>query len=212
MPIASYEVKPLFAEPYFRTNIASAITPDQVAWLKALPMVKNQINLISDDLYIFRAPEMRSIAEAVQESLVLYSRDVLGISHILYATQSWTLINPPGIGMHGHSHSNSIVSGSLYYTDLPAPPSRMVFERHNSYQQLELGSEADKANIYNAARNAIEPRRGDLILFSSSLSHFVEANTSALPRHAIAFNSFIRGTLGSYRDVSELRLEARSGE
>lgn len=175
-------------------------------------MVKNQINLISDDLYIFRAPEMKSIASSVQEALDVYARDVMGISQSLYVTQSWTLINPPGIGMHGHSHSNSIVSGSLYYTDLPSPSSRMVFERHSSYQQLELGPEADKSNIYNAVRNAIEPKRGDLILFSSRLSHFVEANNSALPRHAIAFNAFVRGTLGSYRDVSELRLEAVSGE
>jgi uncharacterized protein (TIGR02466 family) len=206
MPIASYEVRPLFAEPYFRTSIADAISPAQIAWLKSLPMVKNQINLISENLYIFEEPEMRSVKEAVQEALDLYAREVMGISQRLEVTQSWALINPPGIGMHGHSHSNSIVSGSLYYAPLPSPPSRMIFERHNSYQQLDLSPGPDKNSVYNAIRNAVEPKQGEVVLFSSAISHFVEANESNEPRHSIAFNTFVRGKLGSYRDVSELTL------
>jgi uncharacterized protein (TIGR02466 family) len=169
-------------------------------------MVKNQINLISENLYIFEAPEMRSVKQAVQDALDVYAREVMGISQRLHATQSWTLINPPGIGMHGHSHSNSIVSGSLYYCALPSPPSRMVFERHNSYQQLDLSPVPDKNNVYNTIRNAVEPRQGEIVLFSSAISHFVEANESNEPRHSIAFNTFVRGKLGSYRDVSELTL------
>lgn len=206
MPIANYEVRPLFAEPYFRASIGDAISPEQVAWLKALPMVKNQINLISENLYIFEAPEMRSVKEAVQEALDLFAGEVMGIPQQLYVTQSWTLINPPGIGMHGHSHSNSLVSGSVYYCELPSPPARMIFDRHTAYQQFELPPQPEKTNIYNARRNTVEPKRGDVVLFSSSLSHFVEANESQEPRHSIAFNAFIRGKLGSYRDVSELTL------
>ena len=206
MPITEYEVRPLFAEPYFRTSIADAIDADQIAWLKALPMVKNQINLISENLYIFEEPVMRSVKEAVQEALDVYAREVMGIPQQLYVTQSWTLINPPGIGMHGHSHSNSVISGSLYYCELPNPPSRMIFERHNSYQQLDLSPTAEKNNVYNTLRNVVEPRRGDLVLFSSAISHFVEANESGEPRHSIAFNTFVRGKLGNYRDVSELTL------
>ena len=45
-----------------------------------------------------------------------------------------------------------------------------------------------------------------LFLFPSGLQHFVEPNSSPLPRHSIAFNTFIRGKLGDYRDVSELTL------
>lgn len=206
MPITSYEVKPLFAVPYFRANVADVITPKEAAWIAALAMVKNQINLISENLYIFEAPEMRSVKQAVQEALDIYADKVMGIAQRVEVTQSWSLVNPPGIGMHGHSHSNSIVSGSLYYRALPSPPSRMIFERHNSYQQLELAPELARANIYNVTRNAIEPKVGDLLLFPSSLMHFVEPNNSDQPRHSIAFNAFVRGKIGSYRDVSELKL------
>lgn len=54
--------------------------------------------------------------------------------------------------------------------------------------------------------NINKPRKGEVILFSSGLQHVVEQNTATEPRHSIAFNTFIKGKLGDYRDVSELTL------
>ncbi|HAU21978.1 MAG TPA: hypothetical protein DCS24_05175 [Erythrobacter sp.] len=201
-----FEVKPLFAEPYFRTNIADAISADQVAYIKDLKMLENQMNRISEELYLFEQPKMKSIKVAVQEALDSFAKDVMGINQKLEVTQSWSLLCPPQVGMHGHTHSNSIISGSLYFTDLPNPPGNMIFERHNQYRQIELIVEGDKTNIYNATRNAIVPKMGDLLLFSSALQHYVEPNNSNVNRHSIAFNTFVRGKIGSFRDVSELKL------
>lgn len=206
MAIESYEVKPLFAEPFFRADIGHAISSEQVEYLKNLKMVQNQVNLISENLYIFEEPELKSIKDAVQEALDLYASKVMGISQRLYVTQSWSLVNQPGIGMHGHSHSNSVVSGSLYFCDLPTPVASMMFDRHRTYQQLELGPEKDKRNIFNTPVNVVTPKKGEVILFSSGLTHFVEQNGSNEPRYSIAFNTFIEGKLGNYRDVSELTL------
>ncbi len=206
MAIASYDVQPLFAEPYFRTNIGHAISPEQVKFIKSLPMVQNKVNLISENLYIFEEPQLRSIKEAVHEALDIFARDVMGITQQLYVTQSWSLVNQPNVGMHGHSHSNSIISGSLYYCDMPEPVAGMIFDRHRTYQQLEIRPENSKQNLYNTPVNIVIPKKNDLILFSSSLQHVVQTNTSTKPRYSIAFNTFIKGTLGSFQDVSELRL------
>jgi len=149
---------------------------------------------------------MASIKAAVQEALDAYAREVLGISQNIYVTQSWSLINHPGVGMHGHSHSNSFLSGSLYYCELPNPPSNMIFDRHRNYQQIEAQPDMDKRNIFNTPVNVITPRANEVILFSSSLQHFVQSNEADEPRYSIAFNTFIKGKLGSYRDVSELTL------
>lgn len=201
-----YDLQPLFVEPIFRCNIGHAITRQQEDFIKKLPMLQNQTNLISDNLYIFDLPELASIKAAMQEVLDLYADKVLGISQQLYVTQSWSLTNAPGQGMHGHSHSNSIVSGSLYYTDLPDPPARMIFDRHRTYQQIQLNAEQGRQTLFNTRINVIEPKKHDVILFSSDLQHLVEPNQSQLPRHCIAFNTFVRGTLGDYRDVCELKL------
>jgi uncharacterized protein (TIGR02466 family) len=206
MAVASHEVHPLFVEPYFRANIAGAISTRQIEFIQNLKMVNNMENLISENLYIFEEPELKSIKDAVQEVLDIYARDVLCIPQKIYVTQSWSLTNNSNVGMHGHSHSNSILSGSLYYCDLPTPPAGMVFTRHVSYQQIDLSPDAAKRNIYNSPINRIIPKQDDIILFSSRLTHMVEQNPSPQPRHAIAFNTFVKGKLGNYRDVSELPL------
>ena len=206
MPVASHEVYPMFVEPYFRANIAGTITPQQIAFIKNLKMVNNPENMISENLYIFEEPELKSIKDTVQEVLDIYARDVLCISQQIYVTQSWSLVCMPNAGMHGHSHSNSILSGSLYYCELPDPPSSMVFTRHTTYQQIELPPEPGKRNIYNSPINRVTPRQDDILLFSSRLTHLVEQNKSGQPRYSIAFNTFVKGQLGDYRAVTELKL------
>lgn len=206
MGMKQVEVQPLFSVPLFRADISDAITPSQVEFIKALPMNTNQVNLISDNLYIFDLPELKSIKDAVNEALQTYAQQVMGITHKLAVTQSWSLTNPPGVGMHGHSHSNSLVSGSLYYAPLPEPQARMIFQRHNGYRQIELDPDQDKRNIFNTNMNVVEPKTGHIVMFPSNLTHMVEPNQSQEPRHAIAFNSFVRGKIGSFRDVSELNV------
>lgn len=206
MAIENVDLQPLFAEPIFRGDISSAISDEQIEFIKNLKMVKNQANLISENLYIFEEPELASINEAVHQALRKYAREVMGIDQEVYVTQSWSLINNPTVGMHGHSHSNSVISGSLYYCDLPEPNAAMVFDRHRGYQQLELTPARERRNIYNTPVNVVHPKRGEIVLFASGLQHYVEANQSAEPRHSIAFNTFVRGKLGNFRDVSELVL------
>ncbi len=206
MSISQYDVQPLFAVPYFRANIAGAISAAQVDYIKNLKMIQNQTNLISEDLYIFEHPPLASIKDAIQDALDIYAREVMGIAQQLYVTQSWALVNFPNVGMHTHSHSNSVVSGSLYYCELPTPVSNMVFDRHTTYQQLTFNPLTGRQNLYNTPGNVVTPATHDVILFPSSLQHAVEVNVSEQPRYSIAFNCFVKGKLGDYRDVSELSL------
>lgn len=206
MPVVSHEVYTLFAEPYFRANIAGSISPQQVEFIKNLKMTSNPENMISENLYIFEEPELKSVKDAIQEILDIYARDVLCISQQLYVTQSWSLICNSNMGMHSHSHSNSILSGSLYYCELPSPPAGMVFTRFDSYQQIDLPPDPQKRNIYNSPINRVVPNQNDVLLFSSRLTHMVEPNQSSQPRYSIAFNTFVKGTLGNMRAVTELKL------
>ncbi|MEL6568780.1 MAG: TIGR02466 family protein [Pseudomonadota bacterium] len=204
MAQAKFDIQPLFATPFMRADISAAITPDQVEHVRNLKMVRNRDNLISEDLYIFKHPELANLATAVQDALDIYARDVMGIDQRIIVTQSWGLMNPPGIGMHSHSHSNSIISGSVYYDELPEPVSRVFFDRRTMYQQIELIPVAERRNLYNSPTNSVTPRQGEVLMFPSDINHQIEANGSDAPRRAIAFNSFVKGTIGDYRDVSQL--------
>jgi len=206
MTIENYDIQPLFATPYLRADVGHAISEDQVEFIKNLKMIKNRDNYISENLYIFDEPELKSIADVIQEALDIFASNVMGISQRYYVTQSWSLLNQTNVGMHAHAHSNSLVSGSLYYCDLPEPVSRVVFDRHVMYQRIELIPEAGKANLYNTPTNVITPRSKEVLLFPSDINHAIEPNASNEPRRAIAFNCFIKGKFGNYRDVSELQL------
>jgi len=86
MATPSFEVQPLFAEPYFRADIGHAISDEQISFIKNLKMIQNKTNLISENLYIFEEPILKSIKDAVQEALDIYSKNVMGISQKLYVT------------------------------------------------------------------------------------------------------------------------------
>jgi len=206
MTIENYQVQALFATPYFKANMSHAITPEHVDYIQKLKMIRNRDNLISENLYIFEEPELATLKEAIQEALDIYASEVMGLDQRLYVTQSWGLTNESGVGMHSHSHSNSLVSGSLYYAELPQPLSRVIFDKHTSYQQLELNPLREKQNLFNTPVNVLTPETHDLLLFPSDLNHQIEQNESPQPRHAVAFNSFLKGKVGNYRDVSELTL------
>jgi uncharacterized protein (TIGR02466 family) len=207
MATIEYEVHPLFAVPYFMADIGSAISDTQIDYIKNLKVIRDHDNMISENLYILQDSKLANINTAVQDVLDVYANEVMGIKQKLYVTQSWSLINSPNARMQGHPRSNSIISGWMYYCGLPDPVSNVVFERHNSYQQLELIPQVEKRNVYNTLANSVTPEKNKIILFPSGLQHRVEVNKTGEPRYSIAFNCFIKGRLGNYRDVSELSLD-----
>lgn len=206
MATEKYLVEPLFAEPIFRADIGDAISDEQIAYIKNLKMVEGRDNFVSEDLYILEHPELQSIKDAIQEVLDFYADTVMGINQTLYVTQSWSLINHPHSDTFGHSHSNSVISGSLYYCELPKPVSSMIFNRSRHYQQLKIIPDRSKQNVFNSPLNVVTPKANEVILYSSGLNHLTETNTAYDPIYAIEFNTFIKGKLGNYRDVSELTL------
>jgi ectoine hydroxylase-related dioxygenase (phytanoyl-CoA dioxygenase family) len=206
MTAFTHEVRPLFAEPLFRATISGAFSAEQIAWLQGLEMVHHSGNYISNNLYVLEQPEMRSAKAAIQEVLDLYARDVMCIPQRLHVTQSWALMQNPNASMQGHSYPNSVLSGLVYYDVLQAPGPNVLFSRHDTYQQIELVPDSDKRNVFNVPTTRVALKQNDVMLFSSRLTHLVEANRTGQVRCSLAFNTFVKGKLGSYREMSELTL------
>ncbi len=60
MTAVSYEVRPLFAEPFLRANIAGAISPSQIEFIQQLKMVNNMENLISEIFISSKNPNSKA--------------------------------------------------------------------------------------------------------------------------------------------------------
>ena len=78
-----------------------------------------------------------------------------------------------------------------------------------SYELKELITFSPKVfNIWNSVTWFFPVNNNELILFPSWLVHKVDPNEKATTdRISISFNTFVRGTLGSRRGLSELILK-----
>jgi len=103
---------------------------------------------------------------------------------------------------HQHKHPNSFISG-IFYVKSNANKDKIYFYK-NQYQQLSITTK--NYNLYNSESWWLEVETGDLILFPSSLEHKVATVETDL-RVSLSFNTFLKGTLGSNRELTELVLE-----
>ena len=119
-------------------------------------------------------------------------------------TQSWLNYNLPGTSHHKHSHSNSIVSGVVYFqTD--ENTGNLNLYRPGS-QSRQLHDEVTNWNSYNYEYVYFVPKVGNIFLFPSTLPHSVEENKSTISRISLSFNTFYKGTFGSEVRLTQVPL------
>jgi ectoine hydroxylase-related dioxygenase (phytanoyl-CoA dioxygenase family) len=61
-------------------------------------------------------------------------------------------------------------------------------------------------NSFNSNSWWFSVETGDIVLFPSSLTHMVETKKGDNTRVSLSFNVFIKGTLGSNKNLTELTL------
>ena len=81
---------------------------------------------------------------------------------------------------------------------------KIKFFKPNSYQLIQ--PEKTKFNLFNSETWTIPVKPGLVFLFPSSLVHCVDFKKSSTRRVSLAFNVFVKGTLGDNRALTELIL------
>ena len=111
---------------------------------------------------------------------------------------SW--INKHHKGDYGqlHNHQNSLMSGCLYL-QVNKHTGGIRFYKNNSWTNLlplSVAIEYEKFNHINAQYYTIAPTQGSIVIFPSHLEHMIEKNVSDEIRCSLAFNFYVRGTIG----------------
>ena len=75
---------------------------------------------------------------------------------------------------------------------------------NDKYQTIKI--EIKDWNLWNAESWWFSVKTGDVILFPSSLTHMVENKEGTNTRISLAFNVFIKGTVGNNKNLTELIL------
>ncbi len=196
----------LFPTPIYITKLTKNFSDTENEFIEKskLNTFKNEGNTISADNYILNAKPFSNLKKQLDEIVKDYFNKIISTSNNIepYITQSWLNYTEETQYHHIHEHANSLVSGVLYINADKNNDKIKFF--NNQYQQIKL--EVKEYNLYNSISWWFEVETLDVILFPSSLTHAVEVKKGTNTRISLAFNTFIKGTVGNNIQLTELIL------
>jgi len=181
----------LFAIPLFMEKILLDDSKVEESW----KLVNwNYPQLISFDMdlldthFSFLMPQISDFVRKVM--------DMIGFSGVdFYIFSSWGTITPPNMFSSYHKHTNSFMSGVIYFSDETSP---ILFENpfQMPYSHIANQSSPSELTKYTKSRVGLSPKKGDVIMFSSMINHMISPNSFSEDRKSIAFNVVPIGTYG----------------
>jgi uncharacterized protein (TIGR02466 family) len=166
---------------------------------------KNEGNTTSNDNYILNNKIFKDLKKELDLKVKDYFDKIISPANNIapYITQSWLNYTKTNQYHHKHHHPNSLVSG-VFYIDCNEEFDKIKFFKDNNYQIIK--PEVKDWNIWNSETWWFTVKTGDIILFPSSLTHMVETKQGNNTRISLAFNVFIKGTVGKNKNLTELHL------
>lgn len=129
----------------------------------------------------------------------------------LHITGCWVNKTPKYTQTVFHDHPNSILSGILYFSDEQSGSTYFNMPNpwyHVQNQNMLIVSKNENRDLtVNCLQTKINPEKGKLILFPSSIKHGVTPHTNSSLRYTLAFNTFFSGSLCNSNVTSKLNLK-----
>jgi uncharacterized protein (TIGR02466 family) len=196
----------IFPTPIYISKINREITTKELSFINKtkLDTYNNKSNTTSNDNYILNNKVFKSLKEELDLRVQDYFIKVISPSNNItpYITQSWLNYTETNQYHHKHSHQNSLISG-VFYINCNEEHDKITFIK-DTYSTIK--PEVKDYNIWNSETWWFSVKTGDVILFPSSLTHMVETKQGDNTRISLAFNVFIKGTVGSKKNLTELIL------
>jgi len=193
----------LFATPVYVTELNRKFTSKEINF-KKIKRVKNAGNYRSNDSYILNTEQFSNIKKELDIVIKDYFDKIISPKNNItpYITQSW--LNYTGTNEHHpkHQHHNSLVSGVLYM-DANEKFDQVEFHKNN-YDMIM--PEVKNFNSFNSESWWLPIKTGQIMLFPSSVSHSVSIKKGKNTRVSLAFNIFIKGSVGSLSKLELLEL------
>tara|TARA_Y100000592_G_C5448944_1_gene307640 strand:- start:320 stop:937 length:618 start_codon:yes stop_codon:yes gene_type:complete len=201
------KIQGLFPTPIYMSKLNRNFTKEELEFVNEQKKfcIKNTGNTTTKDTYILKRKELKNIKNFLEKSCNEYLKKIICPKNEikLYITQSWLNYTEKNQFHHQHTHPNSIVSGVLYI-NCNTKYDKILFTNSKDFQQII--PEIEEYNIWNSTTWWFSVSSGDLIMFPSSTTHQVETKKGDNLRISLAFNTFIKGKIGSQSRLTELLL------
>ena len=196
----------IFPTPIYISKLDRELTPLELKFVdkNKKDFYKNDGNITSNNNYILNEKPFANIKKELDLRVQDYFDKVISPANKItpYITQSWLNYTETNQYHHKHAHPNSLVSG-VFYINCHEEHDKIKFFNDN-YKTIKL--EVKDWNIWNSQSWWFSVKTGDVILFPSSLTHMVETKQGDNTRISLAFNVFIKGTVGNNKNLTELHL------
>ena len=196
----------IFPIPIYISKLDRELTSDELLFINntKLDLHKNEGNNTSNDNYILKHKAFKVLKEDLDLRVKDYFDKVISPANNItpYITQSWLNYTETNQYHHKHAHPNSLVSG-VFYINCHEEHDKIKFF-NDKYSTIKL--EIKDWNMWNSESWWFPVKTGDIILFPSSLTHMVETKQGDNTRISLAFNVFIKGTVGNNKNLTELIL------
>jgi len=200
------EIIGIFPTPIYTNKLDREFTKKEINFFtkEKEKKFKNVGNNSSDNNYILNSSELKNLKQELDEIVKDYFKKVISIDEKAspYITQSWLNWTSENEFHHRHSHSNSIVSGVLYI-DVDEKQDKINFFKNENCQ---IYIREKEPNIFNTNNVSLVVKNGLIVLFPSYLDHAVDVKKGNNVRISLAFNTFVKGTIGLDKALTELKL------
>jgi len=196
----------IFPTPIYISKVDRKLTPLELKFVdkNKKDFYKNEGNITTNNNYILNEKTFANIKKELDLRVQDYFDKVISPANNItpYITQSWLNYTETNQYHHKHAHPNSLVSG-VFYINCDEEHDKIKFF-NDTYKTIK--PEVKDYNIWNSESWWFSVKTGDVILFPSSLTHMVETKEGDNTRISLAFNVFIRGTVGNNKNLTELVL------
>ena len=199
-------INSIFPTPIYISKLNRELTNKELSFIDKikLDVYKNEGNTTSNDSHILNHKEFEDLKIELDLRIQDYFDKVISPANNItpYITQSWLNYTETNQYHHKHQHPNSLVSG-VFYINCDDKFDKIKFF-NDTYKTIK--PEVKDWNIWNSESWWFSVKTGDVILFPSSLTHMVETKEGTNTRISLAFNVFIKGTVGVNKSLTELIL------
>ena len=196
----------IFPTPIYISKLDRELTPLELKFVdkSKKDFYKNDGNITSNNNYILNEKPFANIKKELDLRVQDYFDKVISPANNItpYITQSWLNYTETNQYHHKHAHPNSLLSG-VFYINCHEEHDKIKFFNDN-YKTIKL--DIKDWNMWNSESWWFSVKTGDVILFPSSLTHMVETKQGDNTRISLAFNVFIKGTIGNKKSLTELIL------
>jgi uncharacterized protein (TIGR02466 family) len=203
------KVFPLFPTPLYVTSYDKDTT-ELVKYFDSCEMNEPQggYGIISQDSYIIDNPVCKELSDFIMEHMRAFATNVMRYDYEeLQFAQSWLTYKKPGQFHKAHTHPNTLIASVFYYDHEDGDASICFSQEAKAYNRSYLEpSLLPDYQQYPFSQEEIyfQPKKNNLIIFPSYVTHGVPPNETNKVRKALGVNALTKGKLGDKETISEI--------